>query len=125
MSEAEIRELLLMHVDQLDSAFEFWLTASFAVLIAIHMTKQALSHNIRILICMLYLSTSFVAILLTIGDVFQIIEFTIEIDPDGSIPGAIPNFIALILRFVVYVVGTVAISVAIFRYHSWTSTDDI
>ena len=34
MSEAEIRELLLMHVDQVDSAFEFWLTASFAVLIA-------------------------------------------------------------------------------------------
>jgi hypothetical protein len=120
MSEAEIRELLLMHVDQLDSAFEFWLTASFAVVIAIHMTRQALSHNIRILICMLYLSTSLVAILLTIGDVSQIVVFTQEIDPGGSLPGAISNFAALILRFVVYLVGTIAISIAIFRYHSWT-----
>jgi hypothetical protein len=46
MNEADIRECLLVHVDQLDSAFNFWLAASFAVLIAIHMTKQTLSHNI-------------------------------------------------------------------------------
>ena len=124
MSEAEIRELLLMHVDQLDSAFEFWLTASFAVLIAIHMTKEALSHKVRILICILYISTSLVAILLTIGDLSQILELAAQIDQDGSVAGAIPNFLATILRFIVYLVGTIAISIAVFRYHSWTGTDE-
>ena len=125
MIEVEIRELMLMHVDQLDSAFEFWLTASFAVLIAIHMTKQALSYKIRILICILYVSTSLVAVLLTIGDILQIIEFAEQLDPDGNVAGAIPNSLATILRFIVYLVSTIAISIAIFRYQSWVASDDI
>ena len=124
MNEAAIRELLLMHVDQLDSAFEFWLTASFAVLIAIHMTKQTLSHNIKVLICLLYVSTSLIAVLLTIGDVLQIAEFTAQIDSSGDIAGAVPNSLAMILRFIVYLMGTIAISIAIFRYHSWTSPNE-
>ena len=88
------------------------------------MTKQTLGRNIRILICMLYLSTSFVAVLLTIGDLIQVTEFTSMISPDAGLPGTVPNSLAVSLRFVVYLVGTASISVAVFRYHAWTSSDD-
>ena len=49
MSDAELHELIMMSADQIDSAFEFWLTISFGVLIAIHVTKGAISSYISCL----------------------------------------------------------------------------
>ena len=74
---------------------------------------------------MLYIATSLVAALLTAGDILQIFEFTTQLFPDGGIAGALPNSLATILRFVIYLVGTISISIAIFRYHSWVVSDDV
>ena len=40
MSEAELNELILISAGQIDSSFEYWLTISFGVLIATHVTPE-------------------------------------------------------------------------------------
>lgn len=42
MSESELYELIAMHVAQIDASFEFWLTISFAVLMAIHIAGNSM-----------------------------------------------------------------------------------
>ncbi len=68
MSEAELHELMLISAEQIDASFEFWLTISFGVLVAVHVTKGAISLRLKILMCALYISASLIAILLTLGD---------------------------------------------------------
>lgn len=122
MSDAELHELIMMAADQMDSAFEFWITVSFGVLIAVHVAKDSIGKPLRLLICGLYLATSMVAILLNIGDVLQI-EGYAEL---MSIPfeGHFVSVTADTVRFVVYLVGTVAVATAIFKYSKWTTSND-
>ena len=117
MTDAELHELLMMSADQIDSAFEFWLTISFGVLIAIHVTKGAISFYIKLLICGLYLATTSVAVLLMVGDLMQIGAYAqkMNFEIGGKALSAASDYI----RLLVYIVGSVSVSVAIFRYEIW------
>ena len=64
MSEQDLYELIAMHVAQIDASFEFWLTISFAVLMAIHIIGNTMKMALRILLCGLYVAASFISILL-------------------------------------------------------------
>ena len=112
MTDAELHELILMSADQIDSAFEFWLTISFGVLIAMHVTKGAISSYIKLLMCGLYLAATSVAVLLTIGDVMQINGYAAESNvPLGGIGfSATSDFI----RFGMYIIGGASVAVLIF-----------
>ena len=122
MSEAELHELIMMAADQMDSAFEFWITVSFGVLIAVHVVKESIGKPLRILLCGLYLATSMVAVLLTIGDSLQIQGYSeLSKIPFG---GYFASLTADIVRFIVYVVGTVAVATSIFQYSHWTNKND-
>ena len=121
MTEAELHSLIMMSADQIDSAFEFWLTISFGVVIAIHITRDSIGMHLRTLICALYVAASSVAVLLTIGDIMQIYSYARQL----SIPlgGIGPSGTSDIIRLVVYVVGTVSVATAIFRYSKWVGKD--
>lgn len=117
MTDAELHELIMMSADQIDSAFEFWLTISFGVLIAIHVTRGAINPYIKLLICGLYLAASSVAVLLMLGDLMQIGAYAEEMKfPIGGMAfSAASDYI----RLLIYIVGSVSVSVAIFRYEVW------
>jgi hypothetical protein len=117
MTEAELYELLLISAEQIDASFEFWLTVSFAVLAAIYVTRGALDARLKILLCGLYVSASLISVLLTIGDVSQIAAFAEQLE--GELPGRAFSATGDLVRYIVYFVGTVSISVAIFRLEKW------
>ena len=117
MSEAELHELIMMAADQIDSAFEFWLTISFGVLIAVHITKDSIGLHLKILLCALYVSSSSIAILLTIGDVMQIYGYAEQLVK--PLKGMGPSGVSDVIRLLVYIVGTVSVSITVFRYQHW------
>jgi hypothetical protein len=117
MTEAELYELILISADQIDASFEFWLTVSFGVLVAIHVTRGTLGVRLKVLLCGLYVSASLISTLLNLGDVSQIRAYAEELE--GELPGRAFSASADLIRFIVYFVGTLSISVAIFRLEHW------
>jgi len=117
MTDAELHELIMMSADQIDSAFEFWLTISFGVLIAVHVARGAFSSYIKLLMCGLYLAATAVAVLLTVGDIMQINGYAAE----SSVPLGGIEFSATsdLIRFAVYIIGSASVAVLIFKYESW------
>ena len=122
MSDAELYEMILAHADQIDASFEFWLTVSFAVLIAVHMLRATLSFKLKVMLCVLYVSASSIAVLFTIADIMPIIAFTNELSFEPS--GNFINGLGSIIRMVVYVLGTTSVAVTIFRYERWVDSND-
>ena len=118
MTEADLSELILISAEQIDASFEFWLTVSFGVLAAIYVTRGALSARLKILLCGLYVSASLISVLLTLGDISQIVAYAEQLE--GELPGREFSASGDLVRYVVYIVGTISISVAIFRLESWT-----
>jgi hypothetical protein len=117
MTEYEALELVAMHVDQVDAAFEFWVTVSFGVLVAIHIARSSMARQLKFLRCALYIFASLIAIFHTVGDLIQALEHMQRIQHSTS--ATVWNGMGVVLRMIVYVAGTVSISVAIFRYDSW------
>jgi len=117
MTDADLHELIMMSADQIDSAFEFWLTVSFGVLIAIHVTKGAISFRVKLLICGLYLAATSVAVLLMLGDLAQIAAYARDLKSmfGGRVFSASSDYV----RLLVYIVGSASVSVAIFKYDTW------
>lgn len=58
MSEAEIIELMYESLGYADRNFEFWITASFAVILAFHFSGERLSALMFRLITFLYVSSA-------------------------------------------------------------------
>jgi hypothetical protein len=117
MSDYELLELLHSHVNQVDSSFEFWLTATFAVIVAVHTTRESATFPLRILISTLYVSLSIIVMAHTWGDFQQIAAYQQQIDIKPA--GDFANGIAVLVRAALYVVGTATAVVAIFRYDKW------
>ena len=117
MTEAELHELILISAEQIDASFEFWLTISFGVLVAVHVTKGAIGPRLKALICTLYVSASLVAILLTMGDKAQIAFYAEQLE--RPFPGFAVSASSDMIRMIVYVISTLSISIAIFRYGDW------
>lgn len=119
MTEAELNELILISADQIDSSFEYWLTISFGVLIATHVTRGSFPSRLKLLICGLYLAGSMSAILLTIGDIMQIFQYSEQLN--APLAGIELSATSDVIRFLIYVFGTLSVSIAIFRYARWTA----
>ena len=122
MSEYEVLELIGMHVSQVDTAFEFWLTISFGVLVAVHIARSSITRQLKFLLCFLYISASLIVVFHTIGDLIKAVEYGERIENES--PAQLWNILGAMLRMVVYSVGTMSISIAIFRYDSWIRESD-
>jgi len=117
MTEAELHELIMMSAYQMNSSFEFRLTITFGVLIAIHVTKGAIGSYIKFLMCGLYLAASSVAVLLSLGDWLQTNAYAqkLEFEMGGKALSIASDYI----RPLVYAVRSSSVSIAIFRYERW------
>ena len=122
MTEHEVLDLIGMHVGQVDTAFEFWLTISFGVLVALHIARSSITRQLKVLLCFLYLSATLIAVFHTVGDLLQAYEYIKLIEQES--PAHRWNVMGALLRMTVFTVGTVSISVAIFRYDVWVSESD-
>ena len=122
MTDYQVLELIGMHVSQVDTAFEFWLTISFGVLVALHIARSSITRQLKLLLCFLYLSATLIAVFHTVGDLLQAYQYMEMIQQES--PANAWNGMGALLRMIVYTVGTVSVSVAIFRYDVWVSDSD-
>ena len=122
MTDYQVLELIGMHVSQVDTAFEFWLTISFGVLVALHIARLSITRQLKLLLCFLYLSATLIAVFHTVGDLLQAFEYIKLIEQES--PAHLWNAMGGLLRMFVYAVGTASVSVAIFRYDSWVGDNE-
>jgi len=122
MTEHEVLDLIGMHVGQVDTAFEFWLTISFGVLVALHIARSSITRQLKVLLCFLYVSATLIAVFHTVGDLLQAFEYMKLIQQES--PANPWNAMGALLRLIVFTVGTVSISFAIFRYDAWVIEND-
>lgn len=111
MSEAELLQLFLAASQALDSNFEFWITASFALLVASHFTNVKIPMPMFAIVLGLYISGSllFTVRLYTMGRTVTSIRDQLEsIGAETAIISAMENTLVAGLYFLVVLVGTVA-----------------
>ena len=76
MSEAEVRELTLIHAGQIDSAFEFWIAISFGVIVALHiMLGKRFRSSLKFLISSLYGTASISTLALAVADFAAVLHY--------------------------------------------------
>jgi hypothetical protein len=123
MDQLDVLQVAIGSVDQIDAAFEFWITISFGVMIAIHVLRGSIQWPMKVLICVLYFTASLIAIFSTVGDIAFVrsLQKYIELQDLGGQPW---DAITTLLRFTLYTLGTITISIAIFRYDKWIDQRD-
>ena len=57
---AELLELILLHESVIDSQLQFWMTATFAIVVASFAARDVLTHRMRLIVSGLYLVATFV-----------------------------------------------------------------
>ena len=72
MDPAAIRELIALESSQIDASFEYWLAASFAVVVAVHAARGSLSRFARLLLSGAYLVFTIGTLLKFWADVSEI-----------------------------------------------------
>ena len=119
MTEEEILtlELVAMHIGQVDTSFQFWLTITFGVLVAIHIVGSAITRQLKLLLCFLYVSATLIFVFHTIGDLIQATIYNELVGKES--PASLWNELGSLLRMLVYFLGTVSVSITIFRYDTW------
>ncbi len=60
LSPAELLEFILLHESVIDSQLQFWMTATFAIVVASFAARGVLTHRMRLLAAGLYLVATFV-----------------------------------------------------------------
>ncbi len=60
LSPAELLEFILLHESVIDSQLQFWMTATFAIVVASFAARDVLTHRMRLIVSGLYLVATFV-----------------------------------------------------------------
>ena len=60
LSPAELLEFIMLHESVIDSQLQFWMTATFAIVVASFAARDVLTHRMRLIVSGLYLVATFV-----------------------------------------------------------------
>ena len=108
MEPSAVIELLSMEVDQIDSAMEFWLGASFAVILAVHFTTNSLDQRFKLTIALLYVLVTAISVFRILGDISQMNYLTGQLADAGiELPNEFSG-VAMGLRLTLYALGSAA-----------------
>ena len=109
-SLAELAELFFLAKADADTQFQFWISITFAVIVASFVGEEHLTRKIRSLVAILYLLSTIVLSILFVRAIIIANGFgaaLIEADVDFDDP--LPNFVTVILgigRLLLFLVGT-------------------
>lgn len=109
MSEAELIELFLESSQVLDSNFEFWLTASFALIVASYFLSEKLPLSVFLLAMFLYVISTLLFMLrgmATGSTLTSILEQLHALNTETALISTDANLLVALLYFVIMVVGT-------------------
>ena len=111
MEAAEALELMAAEMGQIDTAFQFWLAATFAVVVAAHAVRESIDLSLKTIVTILYLLLTAFSVLKTLGD-FQQVAYLAEIASAGGYDLTTEySSLAGLFRFLLYFIATLAVSI--------------
>jgi hypothetical protein len=123
MDPAAIRELIALESSQIDASFEYWLSASFAVVVAAYAARESLSRLARYILSGAYLIFTIGTLLKFWADVSEIVqlsELLIGTDFDAR---TVPNWLAAGARVFMYLFFSSIVTMFVFLSESIVSDE--
>ena len=106
LSPAELLEFILLHESVIDSQLQFWMTATFAIVVASFAARDVLTHRMRLIVSGLYLVATFVFASRWLYQVLDILVYATALS-DVGITGHVP-WATIVGRIVLMSFGTAA-----------------
>ena len=115
MDPAVLRELIALESAQWDASFEYWLGASFAVVVATHAARDSLLRKHTQMLCGVYVLFCLATFAKNWADLDEMVRLSaLIIDTELSV-STVPNVIATVSRLLIYLVFSVLVTVFIFQ----------
>lgn len=108
MEAAAVVELVSMEIDQINATTEFWLTCVFAVIAASHFARDSLNIYLRIIIVVLFSLVTAISVFSLLGDRQQILWLLGFLNEQNIQPPLEYSRLAILLRFLLFGVGSIA-----------------
>jgi hypothetical protein len=106
VSDAELQELTLLSAELMDAQFQYWMSVSFAVIVAVFVAGERLTDRFRLLIAILYTAVSFLFLARLLGSAFHF-QILLAAGLDRGLPNINPGNtgIAGPMRYAILIVG--------------------
>jgi hypothetical protein len=108
MEAAAIVALISMEIDQINATTEFWLTCVFAVIAASHLARDSLNIYLRVTMVLLFSLVTAISVFGLMGDRQQIVWLLGYLHEQGVQPPLTYRRLAILVRFVLFAVGSAA-----------------
>ena len=108
-------QLIAAESDQFDANFEFWLMASFAVVVAAHAARDSLALKYRYLLAGLYLLFTIETLIKVWADIEAVYYYQTLLAETEYTSDRPSNYLAVVARVLIYVAGSASAIWYIFR----------
>jgi hypothetical protein len=122
LSTAELYDIYFSALGTMDRIFEFWLTASFAVVVASHFISSSMSRGLALL-----MSSAYVLFSAAMAARFLIVSFKMNetqgrlVSIGESYPGELSQFVGILLVSL-FAVGSVGVLAFVWRAYRQSSS---
>jgi hypothetical protein len=106
VSTGEILQLMIEHEQFIDSQVEFWLTVTFATIVASFVGKSVLTKTMRRIATVLYLVASAVFVSRMLYEAQDLIGYIDMLEPRGVLIN--PPYLTAIARYILIILGVSA-----------------
>lgn len=106
VATSDILQLIIAHEQFIDSQVEFWLTVTFATIVASFVGNSALTKTMRRIATVLYLVASVVFVSRMFYEGLDLIGYMSVLEPRGVIIN--PPYITVIARLILIILGVSA-----------------
>jgi membrane-associated HD superfamily phosphohydrolase len=122
LTNEELIQLYDVVTGSVNAQFELWLTITFAVIIASYLAGHRLARSLQYLMATLYTAVSVLLYLMLLGAV----QFSQQFDAlnFGASSGSNVVLVIAVLRTSVWILGTIATIVFIFKGHKGKAGND-
>lgn len=122
LTNEELIQLYDVVTSSVNAQFELWLTITFAVIIASYLAGHRLASSLQYLIATLYAAVSVLLFLMLLGAV----QFSQQFDTLNLGASSESNVVLaiVVLRISVWILGTIATIVFIFKGHKDDTSND-
>jgi hypothetical protein len=122
LTNEELIQLYDVVTGSVNAQFEFWLTITFAVIIASYLAGHRLARSLQYLMATLYTAVSVLLYLMLLGAVQFSLQFAVL--NVGAYSESSLVLAIVVLRTSVWILGTIATIVFIFKGHKDKASND-
>ncbi len=91
------------------TTFEFWLGASFAVVVAVHAARESITRELRLALTCLYLFFVLSTLVKTWADMHTMAMYEAYLTEDNIDVRSLPNILVMVTRVTIYLLGSATV----------------